>query len=221
MSTPVIDIKIASDVVCPWCAIGYAHLQQALATLKDEVQADVSWLPFELNPDIAFEGEELGEHLARKYGSTAADSEANRARITSLGEKAGFTFNFSPDMRIFGTFQAHRLLRWVGETHGAEQQTALKQALFSAYFQRHENPNDLVVLQQVAESVGLVADDVQAVLASDQYADDVRQEEAQLQRMGVSSVPTFIINNQYAITGGQPTDVFVQALRQIAGEMSA
>lgn len=218
MTPPVIDIKIASDVVCPWCAIGYAHLQEALATLKDEVKVEVSWLPFELNPDIAFEGEELGAHLARKYGSTAADSAANRARITALGEQAGFTFNFSPEMRIFGTFNAHRLLRWVGETHGSAQQTALKQALFKAYFQRHENPNDLAVLQAVAESVGLATDDVQAVLASDQYATDVRQEEAQLQRMGVSSVPTFIVNNQYAITGGQPAAVFVQALRQIASE---
>jgi len=211
-----LNIKIASDVVCPWCAIGYAHLKQAMQELDGEVQAEISWLPFELNPDIVPEGEHLSEHLAKKYGSTEADSAANRQRITEIGDQAGFAFKFSPDMRIFGTFDAHRLLRWALDTAGTEKQTALKQALFAAYFQRNENPGDVSVLRQAVEVVGLNGDEAAAVLSSDRYEQDVREEEEQLRRMGVSSVPTFIINDQYAITGGQPASVFVNALREIA-----
>lgn len=211
-----LTIKIASDVVCPWCAIGYAHLQQAMQTLAGEVQADVSWLPFELNPTIAPEGEHLAEHLAKKYGSTPADSEANRQRITDIGQQAGFTFQFSSNMRIYGTFDAHRLLRWALDHAGPEQQTALKQALFVAYFQHNDNPGDAEVLQRAVATAGLPVDEAMAVLTSDRYTAEVRAEQEQLRRMGVSSVPTFIINDQYAVTGGQPAAVFVQALREIA-----
>lgn len=214
--TATLNIKIASDVVCPWCVIGHAHLMQAMQELGGEVAVDISWLPFELNPDIVPEGEHLAEHLAKKYGSTPADSEANRQRITDIGEQAGFNFHFSPDMRIYGTFDAHRLLRWALASAGADKQSALKHALFEAYFQRNENPGDPAVLRRAAEQVGLDGDLAMAVLDSDQYVQDVRNEEEQLRRMGVSSVPTFIINDQYAITGGQPASVFVNALREIA-----
>ncbi|WLD57333.1 DsbA family oxidoreductase [Salinispirillum sp. LH 10-3-1] len=219
--TATLNIKIASDVVCPWCAIGYAHLLQAMQELKGEVVADISWLPFELNPDIVPEGEHLGEHLAKKYGSTAADSEANRQRISDIGEQAGFAFHFSPDMRIYGTFDAHRLLRWALDSAGPEKQSALKQALFAAYFQRNENPGDPSVLRRAAEQAGLDGDAALVALDSDQYVEEVRGEEEQLRRMGVSSVPTFIINDQYAITGGQPAAVFVNALREIAQKQAS
>ncbi|WP_394170862.1 DsbA family oxidoreductase [Saccharospirillum alexandrii] len=210
-----LSIDVVSDVACPWCVIGYKNLEQALASLDGEIEADLAWHAFELRPDAPAEGENWREHIMAKYGMSFEQSEENRKRITEAGSQVGFTFNFTDDMRTQNTFNCHRLLHWAKDT---EQQTALKLALFEAYFTDRTNVNDTEVLLQAVEKAGLDRDSAAAVLASDHYEQAVRAEEGHYQQMGVSSVPTFIVNGKYAITGGQPAEVFVQALRQIASE---
>lgn len=210
-----LSIDVVSDVACPWCVIGYKNLEQALASLDGEIEADLAWHAFELRPDAPAEGENWREHIMAKYGMSYEQSEENRKRITEAGSQVGFTFNFTDDMRTQNTFNCHRLLHWAKDT---EQQTALKLALFEAYFTDRTNVNDTEVLLQAVEKAGLDRDSAAAVLASDRYEQAVRNEEGHYQQMGVSSVPTFIVNGKYAITGGQPAEVFVQALRQIASE---
>ena len=210
-----LSIDVVSDVACPWCVIGYKNLEQALASLDGEIEADLAWHAFELRPDAPAEGENWREHIMAKYGMSYEQSEENRKRITEAGSQVGFTFNFTEDMRTQNTFNCHRLLHWAKDT---EQQTALKLALFEAYFTDRTNVNDTEVLLQAVEKAGLDRDSAAAVLASDRYEQAVRTEEGHYQQMGISSVPTFIVNGKYAITGGQPAEVFVQALRQIASE---
>jgi predicted DsbA family dithiol-disulfide isomerase len=195
--------------------IGYKNLQHALGELDGELEIDLNWHAFELRPDAPAEGENWREHIMAKYGMSYEQSEENRKRITEAGEQVGFTFNFTDDMRTQNTFNCHRLLLWAKES---PQQTALKMALFEAYFTDRTNVNDTEVLLAAVAKAGLDRDAAADVLASDQYAEQVREEEGRYQQMGVSSVPTFIVNGKYAITGGQPSDVFVQALRQIASE---
>ena len=210
-----LSIDVVSDVACPWCVIGYKNLEQALASLDGEIEADLAWHAFELRPDAPAEGENWREHIMAKYGMSFEQSEENRKRITEAGSQVGFTFNFTDDMRTQNTFNCHRLLHWAKDT---EQQTALKLALFEAYFTDRTNENDTEVLLQAVEKAGLDRDSAAAVLASDRYEQAVRAEEGHYQQMGVISVPTFIVNGKYAITGGQPAEAFVQALRQIASE---
>lgn len=210
-----VTIDVVSDVACPWCVIGYKNLQQALESLDGEIEADLAWHAFELRPDAPAEGENWREHIMAKYGMSYEQSEENRLRITDAGEQVGFTFNFTDDMRTQNTFNCHRLLHWAKDSG---QQTALKLALFEAYFTDRTNVNDSDVLLQAVEKAGLDRDSAAAVLASDRFEQAVRSEEGHYQQMGVSSVPTFIVNGKYAITGGQPAEVFVQALRQIASE---
>lgn len=210
-----VSIDVVSDVACPWCVIGFKNLQQALASLEGEIEADLSWHAFELRPDAPAEGENWREHIMAKYGMSYEQSEENRKRITEAGNQVGFTFNFTDDMRTQNTFNCHRLLHWAKD---AKQQTALKLALFEAYFTNRTDVNDTGVLLDAVDKAGLDRDSAAAVLASDRFEQAVRSEEGHYQQMGVSSVPTFIVNGKYAITGGQPAEVFVQALRQIASE---
>lgn len=210
-----VSIDVVSDVACPWCVIGYKNLQQALDSLDGEIEADLAWHAFELRPDAPAEGENWREHIMAKYGMSYEQSEENRIRITDAGKQVGFSFNFTDDMRTQNTFNCHRLLHWAKDT---DQQTALKLALFEAYFTDRTDVNDPEVLLQAVEKAGLDRDSAAAVLASDRFEQAVRSEEGHYQQMGVSSVPTFIVNGKYAITGGQPAEVFVQALRQIASE---
>ncbi|MCH8532190.1 MAG: DsbA family oxidoreductase [Saccharospirillum sp.] len=213
-----LNIDIVSDVACPWCVIGYKNLEQALEALSDELSVELNWHAFELRPDSPLEGENWREHIMQKYGMSYEQSEENRKRISSAGDQVGFQFNFTDDMKTQNTFNCHRLLNWAKDSG---QQTALKLALFEAYFTERTNVNDPAVLKAAAAKAGLDAEAAADILASDAYADEVRGEEAHYQQLGVQSVPTFIINNKYAITGGQPADTFKQALTQIAAEMAA
>lgn len=213
-----LNIDIVSDVACPWCVIGYKNLEEALDALSDELSVELNWHAFELRPDSPLEGENWREHIMQKYGMTFEQSEENRKRISSAGEQVGFQFNFTDDMKTQNTFNCHRLLNWAKDSG---QQTALKLALFEAYFTERTNVNDPAVLKAAAAKAGLDAEAAADILASDAYADEVRGEEAHYQQLGIQSVPTFIINNKYAITGGQPADTFKQALTQIAAEMAA
>ena len=210
-----LTIDVVSDVACPWCVIGYKNLEQALEQLECEIGAQLSWHAFELRPDAPAEGENWREHIMAKYGMSYEQSEDNRKRITAAGEGVGFTFNFTDDMRTQNTFNCHRLLHWAKEM---DQQTALKLALFEAYFTDRTDVNDTSVLLDAVNKAGLDRDSAASVLSTDQFEQEVRNEEGRYQQMGVSSVPTFIVNGKYAITGGQPADVFVEALRQIANE---
>lgn len=214
-----LKIDIVSDVVCPWCIIGWKSLSGALDTLNGEIDADIHWEPFELNPAMPAEGQDITEHLMGKYNMSTDQAEAGRDMIKQRGAEVGFNFNMEARSRIWNTFDAHRLLHWAGEL-GADKQTALKLALFQAYFSDGKSPSDHAVLIEAAATAGLDTEKANNILKSDDYADAVRQQEALWQQSGVHSVPTFIINRKHAITGGQPEEVFVRALRQIA-EQSA
>lgn len=219
MATPI-KIDFVSDISCPWCVIGLRGLEEALERTRGEIAAEIHFQPFELNPSMAKEGENVAEHVARKYGSTAEQSEATREMIRDRAAAVGFAINFSPASRIYNTFDAHRLLHWAG-TLGGERQRALKHALFEAYFTEQRDPSDRAVLIEAAEEAGLDRAEATAVLDSDRYAAEVRDEEHLWQRRGVSSVPAVIVNDRYLISGGQPADAFEQALRSIAAEMAA
>lgn len=209
-------IEIVSDVMCPWCVIGYKNLEKALEKLP-QLEADIAWHAFELNPDMPTEGQDMREHLMEKYGITEEQSEVNRDRIAQMGSEAGFTFNFADDGIMINSFDCHRLLTWAKESG---QQTALKLALFKAHFTDNRRLNDTEELLDVVESVGLDRSRAEAILNSTEYADTVRAEQKQMHQLGIQSVPTFIINGKYAITGGQPTSTFVEALQQIESESS-
>ena len=213
-STPVTPIRIdfVSDVSCPWCVIGLKSLEQALDKLDGTVQAEIHFQPFELNANMPPEGEDIGEHIARKYGSTPEQMAQSREAIRARGEQLGFTFAMDKRGRIYNTFDAHRLLHWAA-LQGRQKE--LKMALFDAYFTQGQNPSSHEVLLKVAGDVGL--DTVQAaeVLASNAYADEVRAQEQFYQQNGINSVPAVIINERHLISGGQPPEVFEQALRQI------
>jgi len=205
-------IEIVSDVSCPWCIIGYKSLSHALNKLIPQVSANVSWRPFELNPKMPAEGQLLGEHLHDKYGSSKADIDQSTNMIAARGAALGFQFNFKEDRRIYNTFNAHRLLYWARQFN---KQTELKLALFGLYFTDGGNPGDSEALIKTAAKVGLSPEEARKVLESDQFAQEVRVEEAKSQAQGVNMVPTFIINEKYVITGGLPVEEFVAKLEQI------
>ena len=214
MVTPL-KIDFVSDVSCPWCAIGLAALEQALARLQGEVQAELHFQPFELNPQMGPEGEDVTEHLTAKYGSTPAQQAQVRETLRLRGAEAGFAFHPGGRGRIWNTFDAHRLLCWAG-TVSPHQQHALKQALMTAYHGRGESPASHEVLLRLVGEVGLEPARAGQILAGDAYAAEVRAQEQYYQRAGIHSVPAVIVNDQHLISGGQPASVFEQALRQIA-----
>lgn len=208
-----LQIDIVSDVVCPWCAVGYANLSSALDELSSDIQANIQWHPFQLNPDMPKEGQAIDEHLAEKYGLNDAQLKENQQRLVTVGQASGVEFNFDQRSRIFNTLDCHVLLDFA-ETQN--KQTQLKLALFKAYFGDGLNVSDQAVLMGVAESVGLSKEEVEKALADSALREKVKAEEAKYKAMGISSVPAFIINNQYLISGGQPVDSFVQALTEIS-----
>ena len=210
-----LKIDFVSDVSCPWCAIGLAALEQALARVGPEITATLHFQPFELNPQMGAEGQDITEHLGQKYGIDAAQIAANSEAIRQRGAALGFEFGIGKRSRIYNTFDAHRLLHWAG-LQGAGPQRALKQALLKAYFTEGRDPSDLGVLQAAAQSAGLDGQAARAVLDSDQFSAEVREAEGFYQQHGIHAVPAVIINDQHLISGGQPVEVFEQALRQIA-----
>ncbi len=208
-------IDFVSDVSCPWCVIGLKSLETALGRLGDQVAADIHFQPFELNPQMPAGGQDIGEHLAQKYGSTPEQSQRNREAIRARGAEVGFTFGMANRSRIYNTFDAHRLLHWA---EGEGLQLALKEALFTAYFTHGDDPSSHAVLARIAGEAGLDTQRAQQILASDEYASDVREREKFYLDQGIHSVPAVIINDRHLISGGQPAEVFEQALRKIAEE---
>ena len=215
MATPL-KIDFVSDVSCPWCAVGLGALEAALARVAPDVRAELHFQPFELNPRMAPEGQDIGEHLHEKYGSTPEQQAEMSEVIRQRGEAVGFTFTSGARRRVYNTFDAHRLLHWA-ELEGLERQHALKKALLKAYFTEGLDPSDPETLVRLADDAGLDAARAREILAGDAYADDVRERERLYTDAGIHSVPAIILNDRHLISGGQPVEVFERALRQIAG----
>ncbi|MGO4763044.1 DsbA family oxidoreductase [Cupriavidus sp. 2KB_3] len=208
-------IDFVSDIACPWCAIGLSSLQLALSRLGDAVDAEIVVHPFELNPQMGPEGEDIVGYISKKYGRTPAQIAETQAMIRTRGAEVGFTFG--PREWIYNTFDAHRLLQWAGQQAPARQ-LALKEALLRAYHGEGKDPSRHAVLVEAAQSAGLDAAAARAVLNSDDFAEEVRAEEQQSQAMGIQSVPSIIFDNRYLVTGGQAPEAFEQAIRQILAE---
>lgn len=217
--TPL-KIDFVSDIACPWCAVGLGGLEQALERLQGEVQAELHFQPFELNPHMPPGGQDLGEHLTEKYGSTAAQQAQIRQTITERGAEVGFVFNPNGRGRVYNTFDAHRLLHWA-EGQGEGAQHALKKALLQAYQGRAECVEDPQVLLASVATAGLDVAAASEVLQSDAHSAEVRTRQQFYTQAGIRSVPAVIINDKHLISGGQPVEVFEQALRRIAaGEVA-
>lgn len=213
-------IDFVSDVACPWCAVGLASLQHALQNLAGEVTAEIHLQPFELSPDMPVAGEDAREHIMRKYGITAAQSDANREALRQRAASVGFDYNVGDGSRVWNTFDAHRLLHWA-QAQDPDKALALKQSLFRAYFSDNENVADRAVLARRAGEAGLDVDAARAMLDRGDFADAVRTLERRWQQAGIHSVPATIVNGSQLIPGGQPPEVFEHALRQIATAMPA
>jgi predicted DsbA family dithiol-disulfide isomerase len=214
--TQTLKIDFVSDIACPWCIVGLGGLEKALDTLHGEIEADIVFHPFELNPAMPAGGQNSLEHIAEKYGLAADQVRINRDRIRERAAAIGFTMNTSDASRIYNTFDAHRLLAWAKETG---HQVALKHRLFQLYFTDQADPGDPDALVAATEAVGLDGAEARAILGSERYADQVRAEEALWQSRGISSVPAIVIDNRYLISGGQPPEEFERQLRAIAAKL--
>ena len=204
-------IDIVSDVVCPWCVVGYRQLAAALE--QTNTAHEIHWHPFELNPNMPSEGQNMREHITEKYGSSKAESDASRAQITKVGSEVGFDFNFTDELRMHNTFNLHQLLHW------AEQQGRmheLKQALFAAHFTDNRNLSDIKILADIAAEVGLSREEALTVLEDQRFANDVRELEQHWQRQGIQSVPAIIFNEQHLVSGAQGVDNYVNILEQLS-----
>lgn len=204
-----VTIDIVSDVVCPWCIVGYEKLQQALATL-DDVNATVNFHPFELNPDMPQEGQNLREHIMQKYGASEAQSQQTRQQLTDIGESLGFTFDYFDEMKMVNTFNAHQVLH-LASLKGKKE--ALKLRLFAAFFSERKDVSDSQVLVDEAVAVGLDKAEVQEALAQQTYAEEVRMQEQLWMQRGIQSVPTFVIGNN-GIAGAQSPETLAQFIRE-------
>lgn len=217
--TTSLQIDFVSDIACPWCAVGLGGLEQALENLLGQVDAHINFQPFELNPAMGPEGQDMTEHLTQKYGSSPEQQAQIRETIRARGAAVGFSFKPEGRGRIWNTFDAHRLLHWAGEV-GPDRQYALKKELLVAYHGRAENVSDAEVLVRACRTVGLDEARAREILGSDEYALAVRENELQWQQAGINSVPAVIVNRQYLISGGQPVAAYEDALRRIAGDVA-
>ncbi len=209
--TQPLRIDIVSDVMCPWCVIGYRQLAAALDATG--TAHEIHWHPFELNPKMPPEGQNLREHVAEKYGSTPEQSEESRVRMTAIGAEVGFAFGFSDDMRMHNTFNAHQLLHWAnlsGRKHD------LKQALFTAHFTERRNLSDDAVLADVAAGIGLDRAEALAVLADQRFAADVRAAENHWIGQGIQGVPAVVFEGRHLVTGAQGVENYKNILDQLA-----
>jgi predicted DsbA family dithiol-disulfide isomerase len=207
-----LQVDIVSDVVCPWCIIGYKQLQKALDIMAGQFDVTIRWHPFELNPHMPEEGQNLREHLSQKYGSTIEQSKAAKARLMTLGESLGFTFDYFDEMRMVNTFRAHQLLHWAGEQG---RQTELKLALFDAFFSFREDVSDVQVLAAAAGRVGLPVTEALEVAEDGRHAQAVREEQQIWLDKEVHAVPTFLFNQKYMVPGAQEAETFVRVLNKI------
>jgi predicted DsbA family dithiol-disulfide isomerase len=210
MTQPPIRIDIVSDIMCPWCIVGYRQLEEALQ--KSGTEAEIHWHPFELNPDMAPEGENMREHIVAKYGVSAEQSQAARSQLKTLGDSLGFTFSYDDDSRMWNTFAAHQLLHWA-EAQGRAHD--LEMALFEAHFTGGRNVSDHDTLADIAAEIGLDRDGALEVLADGRHAGEVRARQAFWHRQGISGVPAVVFDAQHLVTGAQGTDNYLRILDRV------
>jgi predicted DsbA family dithiol-disulfide isomerase len=214
-------IDIVSDVVCPWCIVGYKQVEKALTILESPVQAEIYWHPFELNPNMPPEGEDTAEHIARKYGSTPQQSKANRQRLSDIGDSVGFAFNYGEGMRIYNTFNAHKLLTMAANERGWEAQTALKLAMFKAYFQGRQDIGDTEVLLNIAEAQGFGHEGAAACIASETLTQAVRAEQQQWTDQNITGVPAIIFDQKFMVPGAQSAETFADVIGKVLAKREA
>lgn len=212
MATPL-KIDIVSDVMCPWCIIGYRQLERALE--ETGVDYELQWHPFELNPNMPPEGQNLREHIAQKYGSTPEQSAKSRERLTALGDDLDFAFRYDDDMRMHNTFNTHQLLHWAN-TQGRMHD--MKQALFTAHFTHQRDLSDDAVLADIAGELGLDRDEALAVLEDQRYATDVRQEQQFWTGQGISGVPAVVFQQRHLVTGAQGVETYTNIVNELTKE---
>jgi len=225
MTKPQVDVQIWSDVMCPWCAIGYAQYARALEEIGGEVEVTTRWMPFELNPDLPPEGKDQQKHLAEVYQRSPEEVAAMRAQMQQRADAAGFPMEWAgggeePAAWMWNTFDAHKLLRWALAVHGPEAQSRLSQALFRAHFQQRRPVGRREVLLDIASDEGFDRAEAAAALDEEALAIATRMEEQRGREMGINSVPSFIVNGRYLIPGAQEPEVYAAALRKVA-EMAA
>jgi predicted DsbA family dithiol-disulfide isomerase len=214
-------IDIVSDVVCPWCIIGYKQVEKALAQIDGDIAVETWWHPFEMNPNMAPEGEDTAEHIARKYGATPEQSSANRQRLQDIGEELGFAFNYGPGMRIYNTFKAHKLLSITANERGWKAQTALKLALFKAYFQDRLDVSDDGVLLDIAEAQGMNRTACAAWIADDALTQAVRAEQRQWTEQNITGVPAIIFDQAFMVPGAQSAETFANVINKVLAKRAA
>ena len=215
---PTIKIDYVSDVACPWCAVGIGNLNQAMAQFSDEANFEIHFRPFELNPNMPLGGQDAIEHLTEKYGLSVEQVKANQANIRIKALEAGFEFHPEGRKRVYNTFDAHRLLHWAGQEFGLEKQAALKKELLNTYFCLAVNLDDQKNLLDAVTRSGLDKDRAQEVLDNNEFTKDVREAEARYIDLGINSVPSIILNDQYLLQGAQPSESFVNAFERLIQE---
>ena len=210
-----LKIDIVSDVVCPWCTIGYKRLEKAITELGIKDQVEIEWQPFELNPNMPAEGQNVNEHITEKYGSTAEQQNQSKEMMTEAGAELGFKFDYFDKMRMVNTFDAHILLEYAKEFG---KQTELKMTLTKAFFSDRKDVSDRDVLREALLSVGLNVDEAFATLDNEEAKNKIRTIQNQWKNMGVNSVPTIVFNRKSAVTGAQPVTTFKQVLSELIKE---
>jgi predicted DsbA family dithiol-disulfide isomerase len=219
-----LSVEIWSDVMCPWCAVGYTQFAKAVDSLRHEIEVESRFMPFELNPDLVAEGKDQARHLAEVYGRTLEDVAAMRAQMEETAEKAGFSMAYAgegeePPAMMWNTFEAHKLLRWALASHGTEAQAQLKLALLRAHFQQRRNVSDREVLLDIAQAEGFDRAAAAEALDDEALAIATRLEEQRGREMGINSVPSFVVNGRYLIQGSRESEDYTQLLRQIAASV--
>lgn len=209
-SNEAIRVDIVSDVVCPWCAIGYRQL--AKASEETGISIDVHWHPFELNPTMPKEGQDVREHLAMKYGTSEEDSRKARERLRTIAGTLGFTINYADDMRIWNTFRAHQLIDWAADQGKAHE---TKIALLTAYFTDRRDVSDMTVLRDVAQQIGLDGEAAQTMLETEERATKVREEEEAWIARGVHAVPAMVFQEKNVATGARGEAAYASLLQRL------
>ncbi|MGB3752387.1 MAG: DsbA family oxidoreductase [Parerythrobacter sp.] len=221
MTARTLDIAIWSDIMCPWCLVGWGQLQQALAALDGEIAADIRWLPFELNPDMPANGEERTAHIAKKYRRSVADAKAVQVQMATAARDAGVSLDYTgpdpaPPAMMWNTFDAHVLLAWALEAHDAARQTELKLELFAAHFHRREKIGRSEVLLALADRLGFDRSAAAAALDDEELQQKVRVEQAAAREANITGVPAMVIGGTFLVPGAQGRDTYVNVLRRVA-----
>ncbi|MDB6047999.1 MAG: disulfide bond formation protein DsbA [Pseudomonas sp.] len=214
MTLPV-RIDFVSDVVCPWCALGAIALEQAIANLAGEVAVELTFKPFELNPDMPAEGEHAVRHMMRKYGRSAEEVASRNEMVIARGKVIGLQFDLEKRSHFYNTFDAHRLLLW---TAGEGRQVALKKILLKAYFTDGQNPSDHETLVRLAGEAKLSTTRAREILATGEFANEVRELESFYLERGINSVPAMVLNGRELVSGSQSVKEYEQIIRQMARE---